>query len=362
MSKTNIDQIHLSSKLESLRFHYLRGKGNLFRYLLNRFRWHYFPRFNLLTDFPEHVDLELSSACNLRCPMCYTITEIFKKKVKRTNLNVELAKRVIDECAKNNAYSLRLSWRGELTLNKDWINILRYAKLKGIKEVSTLTNALLLTPEKFEQMLDAGLDWLTISVDGVGETYDKIRAPAKFEDLIEKLKIFKEIKKKKNSAKPVIKVQTIWPAIEDNPNLYFETFQPLVDQVSCNQLLDYLHEDDEEAIVRADKFDCFVLYQRMTVGADGKILLCYNDELDEHVLGNINNGDSLKSIWNGKKMNEVRDYHKKHIGIENVKACKKCFLPREHESYKVISLKGREVNVNKVTNRDQNFGTSKKYK
>ena len=45
--------------------------------------------------------------------------------------------------------------------------------------------------------MEAGLDWLTISVDGVGDEYNKIRAPAKFDDLIEKLKKFKKIKEKK---------------------------------------------------------------------------------------------------------------------------------------------------------------------
>jgi radical SAM protein with 4Fe4S-binding SPASM domain len=360
--KTNQDQIHLSSWIENLKFHWFRGKDNIFRYLLNRIIWHYFPRFNLLTKFPEHVDIELSSACNLRCPMCYTITDAFKKNVKRTNMSFEIAKKVIDECVENGVYSIRLSWRGELTLNQNWIEIVKYAKSKGIKEISTLTNALLLTPEKFKMMLDAGLDWLTISVDGVGETYNKIRAPAKFDDLICKLKKFKEIKNSRKTAKPVIKVQTIWPAIEENPDEYFKVFRPLVDQVTCNQLLDYLHEDIEETIVRADKFDCFVLYQRMTVGADGRVLLCYNDELDSHILGDIKKGDKLKDIWKGTEMQKARNLHKKHIGVETIKACAKCFLPREHESYKTVKLKDRgDVKINKVINREQKIGISVKF-
>ena len=148
-------------------------------------------------------------------------------------------------------------------------------------------------------MMEAGLDWLTISVDGVGEEYNKIRAPAKFDDLIEKLKKFKEIKERK-SFKPVIKVQTIWPSIKDNPDKYFSTFRPLVDQVTCNQLVDYLHEDDPDKIAHAPKFDCHVLYQRLTIGADGKILLCYNDEFDNHILGHIDN-DKIGDVWIGEK-------------------------------------------------------------
>ena len=76
---TNKDQIHLSSKLESLYFHINRGRNNLFAYLLNRIKWHLYPKINYISKFPEHVDMELSSACNMRCPMCYTITNNFIK-------------------------------------------------------------------------------------------------------------------------------------------------------------------------------------------------------------------------------------------------------------------------------------------
>ena len=78
-----------------------------------------------------------------------------------------------------------------------------------------LFRTLLLTPEKFEQLMSAGIDWITISVDGVGEMYERIRAPAKMEDLLKKLAAYKEIKNQAGRIKPVIKVQTIWPAIKD---------------------------------------------------------------------------------------------------------------------------------------------------
>ena len=358
---TNKDQIHFSSKVENLIFHIKRGKGNLFSYMLNRIKWYLYPKLNYISKFPEHVDMELSSACNMRCPMCYTITENYIKNVKRTNMSMEKIEKVLEECGEKKLYSLRLSWRGELTLNPSWIETIKLAKKNGIKEVSTLTNALLLTPEKFEEMMKAGLDWLTISVDGTGKKYDEIRAPAKFDDLIEKLKRFKEIKKKYKSDKPVVKVQTIWPAIKDNPDEYFSTFRPLVDQVTCNQLVDYLAQDDPNQIVHAPKFNCHVLYQRLTIGADGRILLCYNDEFDKHILGHVEK-DTLESVWHGKKMNEARAVHKKNKGTEVYEACRKCFLPREHESFTTVKVGERQVAIDKLIARGQEVSISKKYK
>ena len=75
----NKDQISLTGFTSNIKFHYNRGKGHLFRYIVNRIRWHWYPRFHILTSYPEHVDIELSAMCDMKCPMCYTITDKFKK-------------------------------------------------------------------------------------------------------------------------------------------------------------------------------------------------------------------------------------------------------------------------------------------
>ena len=45
------------------------------------------------------MDLELASICNLKCPMCYTISDEFKKLVNTKRMEFELFKKVIDEIA-----------------------------------------------------------------------------------------------------------------------------------------------------------------------------------------------------------------------------------------------------------------------
>ena len=52
-----------------------------------------------IPEYPLCIDLELSSACNLSCPMCYTTTDHFKKNVTRKNMNFPLIKKIIDEVA-----------------------------------------------------------------------------------------------------------------------------------------------------------------------------------------------------------------------------------------------------------------------
>ena len=50
-----------------------RGSNWPIGYKKYRKQWSDLPKFNIVSEYPLLVDLELSSICNLKCPMCYTI-------------------------------------------------------------------------------------------------------------------------------------------------------------------------------------------------------------------------------------------------------------------------------------------------
>jgi len=351
--KINKNVLLLSSPLSNLKFNLKRGKGHLFAYFMDRFRWHIYPRFHHVSTFPTHIDLELSNACDLNCPMCYTTTDEFKKNVAKTLMRFELFKKVIDECVKYDShYSIRLSWRGEPFLNPKLFEMLKYAKEKGIKEVSTLTHGGFLNPEKFEELVDLGLDWLTISFDGVDETYEQIRAPLKYEEAVEKIKKYHEIKKRKKSVKPIIKVQGVWPAVAKNSEKYFSVFTPITDQVAAPPLLDYLRRDTE--IEYIDNFVCPVLFQRLTVESSGIVKLCYNDEMGSVDVGDLNK-ETVYDVWHGKKLQKAREIHMKHKGVEKLAPCKFCFYPRKTKQ-DTVQLKDKTIKIDNYIARDQTIG------
>ncbi len=349
--KINKDQV-VPSKLKKLKFDYKRGSGHLFAYLMNRFRWHYYPRFRHVARFPDHVDIEISSTCNMKCPMCYTITDEFKTHIKKKFMGLDLFKRIIDECVKYGTYSIRISLRGEPFMHKNVIEMIRYAKDNGIKEVSSLTNNLAMTPALFKDVMDAGLDWLTISFDGLGKTYEWIRKPAGFEESYEKIKEYKRIKVKEHSWKPVIKVQTVWPAIKDNAKEYFNAFEPYVDDIAINPLIDYLHKDED--IAYEGNFICPVLYQRLAISSDGIVLLCSNDEFNEHTIGNVNT-ETIYGIWHGEKLKKAREIHERYEGVKLLAPCKQCYLPRKTKP--VAEYVGhKKIVVDKYINRPDKVG------
>lgn len=306
-----------------------------------------------LRDYPLLVDLELSSKCNLHCPMCYTITEEFLSKVDKKYMEFDLFKKIIDEIA-GKVFAVRLSLRGESTLNRHFIDAVAYAKQKGIREVSTLTHGKKFTGEFLRKAIEAGIDWITISIDGTAETYNKIRYPLKWEDTLGRLKEIKAFKDELGVAKPVIKVQGIWPAIRENPTAYYEALEPYTDLIAYNPLIDYLRHDSD--ILYEEDFACPQLYQRLVVGSDGKVMMCSNDEDAQHPVGDAY-AQTIYEIWHGEAMANVRRIHSQRGGFKELNVCRHCYYPRKTVPDETAQVNERTITIENYVNRSQTVGT-----
>lgn len=322
-------------------FHEYKGEGWSDEYKEYRKNWEEYPKKQFVSKYPLLVDIELASLCNLKCPMCYTISKEFKKKVNAKFMNFELFKKIIDEIC-NDVPAIRLSLRGESTLHPKFIECIEYAKNRGIKEISFLTNGSKLDRENFIKIMKAGASWITVSFDGLREEYEKIRKPLKYEDTLNKIREIKKIKEEFNSHKPVIKIQGIWPSIRNNPEEFYNTFEPYVDNIAFNPLINF-HKNSEDKIF-IDNFYCPMLYQRLVIGADGLVMLCANDEQNTHIIGDSNK-ESVYDIWHGDKLNQVRELHKKPCGYKELEVCKNCYLPVETEDGERAIVNGREIIV-----------------
>lgn len=348
--KINKGQFILSGNKNFL-FHFNKSKGSRLRYLWERYKWNHYPGIHKLPKAPLLVDIETSSICNLDCPMCYRTTDVFKKNAVQQFMDFGLFKRIIDDCAENKVYAVRLSYRGEPFINPDIIRIINYAKEAGIPEVSSLTNATAITPEMFEEILKAGLDWLTISFDGLYDKYEEIRKPARFKEMYEKIKTFSALKRKYKSVKPVLKIQSIWAQIKEDPRAFYEAFAPYADSIATNPHIDYNRRLDDSQIVFEDKFDCPFIWQRLTILSDGSAPLCINDENAKYIICNIKDS-SISRIWNGKAFNDARRAHADNKGLELLPACKHCYLPRKTKKVSVKLENGQSFSFDEYIIRD----------
>jgi len=333
-------------------FEKYKSEGWEDEYRSYRYNWSKFPKEQIVNEYPLLVDIELASVCNLKCPMCYTITDEFKEKVNAKLMDFNLFKKIIDEIS-GKVPALRLSLRGESTLHPNFVECIQYAKDNGIKEVSTLTNGSKLDENYFKQIVDAGIDWITISVDGLDDEYEKIRKPLKFNDTLEKITNIAKYKKENKLHKPVIKIQSLWPSIKNNPERFYNIFEPITDLIAFNPLIDYLQKDSD--IIYEENFSCPQLYQRIVVGADGSVMMCSNDEENTHILGDANI-TTIYDIWHGEKLNKVRELHLQEDGYKDLEVCRRCYLPRETEITETSEVNGRKFDILNYTNRTQKIG------
>ena len=295
---------------------YLEKQGNLLKFLLNRHQWYCYPKISKVGEFPLHVDLEISAACDLECPMC-------PRRHADTSgyglMDFGLFKRLVDEAAANRVFSARLSWRGEVFNHPQFSEFARYIKKNGnIPQVSFLTNGQRMTEEIAQDIVDIGIDYVSFSVDGVGRMYEIIREPLKFDKLLNSIKMLKEARDRSGKKKPQIRVCGLWPAIAQNPEEYFKIMKPLADKIVANPLRDY-------RITKQTKFNhnytCQFLWQRLFVGYDGRVQPCSNS-IERLYIGDANI-NKLSEIWKGDEINKIRKAHIEGRSDEYF-ACSQC--------------------------------------
>ncbi len=314
--KINVDQFVLGPRRKDVIWHIKRQHP--FSYALNRLQWYVYPKLRIAPRFPIHIDFEISSLCNMSCPMCF---RPHRKNKEDGLMDIKLYKKAIDECVKYNLYSIRLSWRGESTVHPGFTEMARYAKERGIKEVSFLTNGLDITPDYADELIRIGVDYISFSIDGLHEDYESIRKPATFEGILERLRYLRKARNSLGHGYPRIKINTIWTKIKDRAHEYFEIFSPIADIISFNPDYDY----SKDAVCLPTGHQCQYPYQRLTVAWNGKVPMCISDWDIENIIGDLNT-QSIYEIWNGERMRQVK-MENNNRNIVKYWPCRKCHRP-----------------------------------
>lgn len=247
---------------------------------------------------PLSVVLLLTYRCNLRCKMCFYYNESEKSNTqnlihrrKAEELSFEQIKGLIDDAASMNAKVLTLHG-GEPLIYDDIFEVSKYAASKGLL-VNFITNGVLLNEQMIDKIIEAGINSITISLDGPEHIHDGIRGMnGAFKKVMEGIAI---IKKKEDSGAKV-------------PKLSISTYASAMNQ-------DFLYELFEK--VRETRITDWniglVTYNSEKISSETKKMLGL---LNEHGQGDLSSltDDIIK--LNTEKLLEIRD----HIKKENVSA------------------------------------------
>ncbi len=318
------------------------------RYWEYRRKWEENPKKNIVEDFPLNLDLEVSSYCNLRCPMCYrTLVDFEGKENKRLGfMSWELFSKCIDEGAEYGLYAVKLNYLGEPLMHKDIPKMIAYAKKKGVVDVQFNTNGVLLEGELAERIIDSGVDRVIISFDSIKkEKYEAIRIGARFEDVVKNVEDFIALRRKKGLKRPCIRVSMV--KMRDNldevDEFYNFWMERGVDLVTYVNYVNYMGKDPDaekryisKPTKMRDDFICAQLWQRLFVWWDGRITPCCGDYEAGCLLGDANK-DSLHEIWVGPRLQSLRDLHW-NGRYKEMSICRQCTLP-----YTVAVMEGMDT-------------------
>ncbi len=333
------------------------------RYTEYREEWYRRAKESDPGDAPLAVTCELTSMCDLGCAMCYTATGEFQDTVvgDQRMMPWEVLTAVIDECADMGVPSMLFSWRGESTLYRvrgggrtyRFADALGYARSRGILEITSLTHGQTIDEDMAEAIVDAEPSWISVSIDGRGAVYNKIRTPPRkrgtdydaFETVMSNIERLAAVRNARGKTRPQIRTNTIFPAIADDPAAYHALMESIgVGWVTVNELLDFRGEDLPEDAILKD-WACQYPFQRLTVGANGTILPCTGAHNEEAalVLGaypgsagkRARNGNgspaeppapemTLREAWTCSKLEHIRSMHRANRRTEIRPGCRNC--------------------------------------
>ncbi|QGG48898.1 radical SAM/SPASM domain-containing protein [Heliorestis convoluta] len=287
---------------------------------------------------PYRITISASQICNFKCFYC--THSLDKNKVLETgfkfkNMEYEELISLADQLLEfpQRLKLIVFSGMGEPLLNEKLPNMIKYLKDNNVSDrVEMYSNASLLNKEITHKLIDAGLDSLKISLEGLSsEKYKKVcKCNVNFEEFKSNIKYFYE---NRGQCKVYIKIIDACLG-EGEDKKFYEMFGSICDEIFIEHLSDCQPlTGDCEGIVNTTRTMynepavvsrvCPLLFYSLYADADCNIYPCVTLGLPlSFSVGNFRN-EKIIDMWNGEKVRRLRLQHLN--GERNsISVCKEC--------------------------------------
>lgn len=273
-------------------------------------------------DFPYHLFIETTSACNLKCKMCARNWGA----VKIGTMNLELFKKIIDEAAMHGPRTFSLHMSGEPLISPDILTMISYIKEKNKKNAILLTtNGVLLSEKVSKHLILENVDKIFVSMHSSNnEDYTQITGVNKLNSVEENVKNLIELKKYKNKTRPLIYLRMIVDKKEKEKIKNFQNKWRLFPvRVEIREPHNFGGKINLKEIKKDKKrYPCYHLWFSPGINFDGDFSICCCDLFKEGVAGNLSN-ETVSKIWKGENILKYRNYHLKGE-YDKIPLCKNC--------------------------------------
>lgn len=275
--------------------------------------------FNAGKTPPQRIYVEITGACNLRCPNC---ARTYSEN-KRGNMLDDLFFKVISSIANDYPKLRRLGFHffGEIEIKKNFDALIRFAREKlpythfGIS--TTLTHK---DKEAIRRLLLAGLNTIGIWPDSCsGDSYAKIRTNGSFETVKENIHFLLTEREKRQLDDIGIHIGMVRNKVNKfHIEEFYHEFKFVENFKNAYLVSSDSHDwagqiPSDNIIVTAKRYTlkipkpCFMPFTTLVVSATGDVTLCCYDMNLRLKIGNMKGDAGIKKLWTSPEANSIRN-------------------------------------------------------
>jgi len=268
-------------------------------------------------DTPWVIFVDPTDVCNFRCKFCPSSDTKLLVSVGRPRdyMKFDLFKKIVDDiCEFDKPIKvLRLYKDGEPLLNSNFAKMVKYAKNSGCcDKVDTTTNASMLNPKRNLEIIEAGLDRINISIEGINakQYLEFSRVKIDFDKFVENIKHFYDNRKQ---CEMIIKIDGDFLSEKDKQKFY-DIFGDICDGIfiehtmNCWYGFDGPEQNTEVGIYGQPIHEvkvCPYVFYSFSINSDGLVSACFLDWARKLIIGDARK-QTVKEIWNGKLLRKLQ--------------------------------------------------------
>lgn len=259
---------------------------------------------------PAIVNLEGASVCNLKCTMCrFHGQDEGYEAPSKAFMDWEMFTRLVDEVAEYpKKPAIELCLRGEELMAEDFVDKVAYIKGKGIT-LMLVTNALLLKGDVVYDILEAGIDHITVSCEGATkETYEKIMVGGSYDDLMRNMDELFAARDDVGAATWITMKMVVQHDNLHEVDAFVEQWKAtpangIVLQNFLEKTGDGMHLSRYTPRPLPWRIACRQFFMNVAVATSGEVSPCnvHDFEQDKNMIGSLREG-SLKESWKSDRM------------------------------------------------------------
>ncbi len=274
-------------------------------------------------NWPAHLQLELTNACDLRCRHCHFHGEGVTKERAVGHMAESVWRAALAEIATWNTELTVQPWgMGEPLLHPQLWEVVAVAKAIPRTTVGFYSNGMQWRDEDIKAAMHSRIDWVCFSVDGLDPArFAHFRDGGTLAKVVDTIERLHAARTRRGGRAPGIRINMVaYDEHMTTAESFVERWRGIAESISISRFRPV--GSRRFSPIELPRVPCYQLTSLLPVAWDGRVAMCCEDPQIKEPVGTFPES-TLEAIWNGERMQAMRAAHRD--GRYDVSAlCKDC--------------------------------------